>query len=69
MNFFKSQDGFINITFEPRGIRRANDNLFIIKSRFIQPCGSFEGSINTDRASPIHFSDVAWVVEEHHAKW
>jgi len=65
----KSLDGLITLTFTPEGIRRANDTLFIIKSRFIQPCGSFEGSIKTGETSPIHFSNVGGVVEEHHAKW
>ncbi len=65
----KSRDGSVNLTFKPEGIRKANDDLFIIKSRFIQSCGSFEGSIKTGEASPIHFSNVGGVVEEHHAKW
>ena len=65
----KSRDGLIDLTFKSEGIRRANDNLGIIKSRFIQPCGSFEGSIQTGETSPIHFSNVGGVVEEHHAKW
>jgi len=65
----KSRDGAVNLTFTPEGIRRANDNLLIIKSRFIQPCGSFNGSISTGGSSPIHFSGVGGVVEEHHATW
>ncbi len=66
----KSRDCSVNLSFKPEGIRRAHDNLFIIKSQFIQPCGSFEGSIKTGgAAAPIHFSKVGGVVEEHHATW
>ncbi|MBU1344896.1 MAG: DUF2804 domain-containing protein [Proteobacteria bacterium] len=65
----KTKDDLINLKFKPEGIRRANDNLGIIKSRFIQPCGSFEGSIQTMGKIILHLSCVGGVVEEHFAKW
>ncbi|MCK5162496.1 MAG: DUF2804 domain-containing protein [Desulfobacula sp.] len=65
----KSKDDLINLRFNPEGIRRANDNLGIIKSKFLQPCGSFEGSIKTCDNYCIHLSSVGGVVEEHFAKW
>lgn len=65
----KSRDGSVDLSFKPEGIRRAHDDLGIIKSRFIQPCGTFEGSIKTSKTLPIHFSTVGGVVEEHHATW
>lgn len=65
----KSKDNRINLIFKPEGIRKANDNLGIIKSSFIQPCGSFEGSIKIQDNLCIHLSSVGGVVEEHFAKW
>ncbi len=65
----KSKDGLINLRFKPEGIRKANDNLGIIKSKFIQPCGSFEGSIKTQSNHIFHLSSVGGIVEEHFAKW
>mgnify|MGYP005638670111 CR=1 FL=1 len=65
----KSKDELINLKFKPEGIRRANDNLGVIKSKFIQPCGSFEGSIKTKDNLCIHLLSVGGVVEEHFAKW
>ncbi|MCP3872640.1 MAG: DUF2804 domain-containing protein [Desulfobacteraceae bacterium] len=65
----KSKDDLINLRFSPEGIRRANDNLGIIISKFIQPCGSFEGSIKTKDNPTFHLSHVGGVVEEHFAKW
>ena len=65
----KSKDNLINLRFNPEGIRRANDNLGIIKSTFMQPCGSFEGSIKTCDNLCLHLSSVGGVVEEHFAKW
>ncbi|MCK5695335.1 MAG: DUF2804 family protein [Desulfobacula sp.] len=50
-------------------MRKANDNLGIIKSKFIQPCGSFEGSIKIQDNRSFHLSSVGGVVEEHFAKW
>ncbi|RLC24264.1 MAG: hypothetical protein DRH93_05065 [Deltaproteobacteria bacterium] len=65
----KSKDDLINLSFNPEGIRSANDNLGFIKSKFIQPCGSFEGSIKTKDNHSFHLSSVGGVVEEHFAKW
>lgn len=65
----KSHDDLINLKFKPEGIRKATDNLGIIKSKFIQPCGSFEGSIKTRNNLSFHLSSVGGVVEEHFAKW
>ncbi len=64
-----SRDGRINLIFKPEGMRRANDNLGFLKSRFIQPCGSFEGSIKTNDNLCLHLLNVGGVVEEHFAKW
>ncbi len=64
-----SRDGRIQILFKPEGVRSANDNLGFIKSKFIQPCGSFEGSVQIGNEAPIKFSDISGVVEEHFAKW
>jgi Domain of unknown function (DUF2804), C-terminal/Domain of unknown function (DUF2804), N-terminal len=65
----KSKDGRVNLKFTPEGMRRANDNLGVIKSQFIQPCGSFEGSIKTRDNLCFHLLSVGGVVEEHFAKW
>nr|NJM01285.1 DUF2804 domain-containing protein [Desulfobacula sp.] len=65
----KSRDGLIDLTFTPEGIRRAHDDLLILKSFFIQPCGSFEGSVRTKDGLTFRFSGLGGVVEEHHATW
>jgi hypothetical protein len=65
----KSKDKRINLRFIPEGIRKANDNLGIIKSKFIQPCGSFKGLIKTQDNHSFQLSSVGGVVEEHFAKW
>ncbi len=64
----RTRDRHIDIEFIPEGIRSADDNFGVIKSKFIQPCGSFKGSITIHHLT-IAFSDVGGVVEEHYAKW
>jgi len=65
----KSRDGMVHLRFKPEGIRRANDNLGVIQSKFIQPCGCFEGSIKTKDNDCIRLLSVGGVIEEHFAKW
>ena len=64
-----SRDGLIHLTFTPEGMRRAHDDLLTLKSFFIQPCGSFEGSVRIKDGLTVHFSGLGGVVEEHHATW
>ncbi|MBU0970496.1 MAG: DUF2804 domain-containing protein [Proteobacteria bacterium] len=65
----KSRDGRVSLLFTPEGMRKANDNFWIIKSRFIQPCGSFSGSIESLTGDRLVLEDVGGVTEEHFAKW
>lgn len=64
-----SRDGAVRLIFTPEGMRRADDNLGFIKSRFIQPCGAFEGKIKISGLPECCLSAVGGVVEEHFAKW
>ena len=64
-----SRDQKINLRFFPEGKRGATDNFGLVASRFIQPCGRFEGEIKTDAGQRFTLTDTAGVVEEHFAKW
>ncbi len=68
-----SQDNHIHLTFTPEGVRSANDNLGLLKSQFIQPCGSFKGTIELPRSGQdtnrYNISSIGGVVEEHYAQW
>ena len=64
-----TSDDSIHLQFNPEGLRQANDNLGFITSQFIQPCGSFEGTIKVQGIACIHISSVGGVVEEHLARW
>ncbi len=64
-----SKDRKINLTFFPEGMRRADDNFIVLASRFIQPCGRFEGTITTESGTALILEKTGGVVEEHYAKW
>ena len=65
----KSCDDQVQLTFIPEGLRQKNDNLGFIKSRFIQPCGSFKGTININGQAGLNLSRISGVVEDHFAQW
>ena len=64
----KSQDNTVNLCFYPEGFRKANDNLGIIKSRFIQGVGAFKGKIKS-RTATFNVDHIPGVTEEHFAVW
>jgi len=64
-----SKDKKVTLTFYPEGMRSANENFGLLASRFIQPCGRFEGEIITHKGSILTLKSLSGVVEEHYAKW
>ncbi|MCP4021809.1 MAG: DUF2804 domain-containing protein, partial [Desulfobacteraceae bacterium] len=65
----ETRDQAISLVFKPEGMRQANENFGIVISKFIQPCGTFEGIIRPPKGEVLTFSDVGGVAEEHYAKW
>jgi len=65
----RSRGGEVDLTFQPEGIRGAKQNLGIIASRFIQPCGSYSGTIRDPEGQTLNLTSVGGVVEEHFARW
>lgn len=64
-----SSDSRIDLTFFPEGARSADDNFGLVASRFIQPCGKFEGGITTSDGRKFTLTSAGGVAEEHHARW
>ncbi len=64
-----SKDEKIRLKFFPEGMRQANDNFIILASKFIQPCGRFEGEVTTRSGKTFVLENTGGVVEEHYAKW
>jgi hypothetical protein len=64
----RSNDGIINLHFEPAGQRKEKRNLILAASNFTQNFGRFFGDININ-GEIIHL-DSAWgFTEDHYAKW
>lgn len=60
-------DGILDCTLEPRGSRREDLNLLVMKSLFIQPFGTVDGVLTLD-GEAMHFTGFG-VAEEHEALW
>lgn len=60
-------DGRLEMEFFPNGQRSEHINALLMQSRFVQPFGSFKGTINLDGAK-LPFTAYG-VVEEHQALW
>jgi hypothetical protein len=63
-----TQNGDVNLTFEPLGERAETINAGIIKSAFHQPIGYYSGSIGCDGGT-VTLERVLGVAEDHKARW
>lgn len=60
----RSSDGSVNLAFTPEGVRSQNKNLGFAMSRWIQPIGTYSGTVlGTD------VGKLSGVLEDHRARW
>jgi hypothetical protein len=64
----RSNDGIINLHFEPAGQRKEKMNLLLAASNFTQHFGRFFGEINLN-GETIHLDGEWGFTEDHYAKW
>lgn len=64
-----TDDGVIDLDFEPLGERAEKIDIGFILSRFHQPVGLFSGTITPQGGRPLTIKNVPGVVEDHEAKW
>jgi hypothetical protein len=65
-----TEDGLLDLTFRPEGLRRENKNLIVAASRYVQPIGSFSGWIKPAKdAKPRMIDGLAGVTEDHYSRW
>jgi Protein of unknown function (DUF2804) len=64
----RTLDGVVDLTFRPEGQRRQDKDLFIAKSRYVQPIGTFSGTIKLPDGE-IAVADLVGVTEDHTARW
>ncbi|HEV8536001.1 MAG TPA: DUF2804 domain-containing protein [Candidatus Limnocylindria bacterium] len=63
-----TRDGSVDLEFEPIGQHREERNLIIARSSFVQPFGTFHGTVRTP-SGPLHVSALPGVVEDQRVTW
>ncbi len=60
----RSEDGRVDLVFQPEGQRAQSIDLMLIASKYVQPFGSFSG-----RLHGVQLDRLAGVTEDHTARW
>ncbi|MDB4945185.1 MAG: hypothetical protein JWP97_4719 [Labilithrix sp.] len=58
----------IDLTFTPGGVHRQHTNLLVVRSRFIQPVGTFRGTVRVDGRDLV-VDGLPGVVEDQDVVW
>jgi Protein of unknown function (DUF2804) len=65
-----TDDGLLDMQFQPEGCRSENKNLLIAASRYAQPIGSFSGWVKASAdAPPRRVERLVGVTEDHFSRW
>lgn len=54
---------------EPWGVREADEDLWLVRSRYVQPIGRFRGSLPAPDGTVVAIEDAVGVTEDHDATW
>jgi hypothetical protein len=65
----RTVDGVVDLEFHPEGERREDKNLLIAASWYVQPIGTFRGTIKPPGKKAVTVADLLGVTEDHVAKW
>jgi hypothetical protein len=65
-----TDDGLLDLHFQPQGARQENRNLLIAASRYVQPIGTFCGWVKTHaNGEAYRIDDLVGVTENHRSRW
>ena len=66
----RTDDGLLDLDFQPEGARGERRNLGLVASRYVQPVGTFSGYVKASAdASPRPVHDLLGVTEDHCSRW
>jgi hypothetical protein len=65
----ESDDGGLDLTFQPEGYRAQNVDLKLVVSRYVQPFGVFSGHVTTVDGERLELDSLPGVTEDHAARW
>jgi hypothetical protein len=65
-----TDDDLLDLVFTPEGARAADKNLGFAASRYVQPVGTFAGTVRRNRlGSPRRLDRLLGVTEDHRSRW
>ena len=65
-----TDDGLLDLHFQPQGARQENKNLLIASSHYVQPIGTFSGWVKPHANAPARrIDDLIGVTENHRSRW
>ncbi|WP_137936942.1 DUF2804 domain-containing protein [Chitinivorax sp. B] len=66
----RTDDGLLDLVFEPEGARQESKNLLIAASYYIQPIGTFNGIVKAHADAPgLQVNQLVGVTEDHLSRW
>lgn len=65
-----TEDGLLNLTFKPEGARQADRDLWVAASHYVQPVGTFHGTVKAaPDAASRQVEGLLGVTEDHRSRW
>lgn len=65
-----TDDGLLELQFEPEGVRQESKNLLLAASEYVQPIGTFRGMVRASTTSPpVAVASLIGVTEQHSSRW
>lgn len=65
----RTGDGLLDLTFQPEGLRQQTVDLKLILSKYVQPFGSYSGTVTAPSGEKIAIDQLPGVTEDHAARW
>ncbi|MFG6464757.1 DUF2804 domain-containing protein [Roseateles sp. DXS20W] len=66
----RTECGRLDLSFTPEGVRAADKNFGFAVSRYVQPVGTFAGTVRANaHAAPRNVKDLLGVTEDHRSLW
>jgi hypothetical protein len=65
----RSEDGRLDLAFQPEGYRTQTVDLKLILSRYVQPFGTFSGHVTAAGGERVALDGLPGVAEDHASRW
>lgn len=64
-----TEDGSVQLAFTPRAMHAEHTNAVVVRTRFVQPVGTFRGVVNVPNHGTVDVDHVLGVVEDQDTVW